>query len=829
MPHEERTVFEFRAGPLSEADVVVSHIRGEEALSQPYRFDIDFSAASGDEVKLADLCGDEGLITLRRPGGPERHAHGILSAVRLTGLSNAKPYYRATLVPKLWRLRHVTNSRIFQEATVDHIVKQILDSGEVKHRWDLTAGYPTLNYCVQYRETDFDFVSRLLEEAGIFYFFEHEADGHTLVLVDAVGNAAPETPTKVHYRQAPGADSAEMECLFRLRQRRGMQVSKVALKDFDFERPALTMAATHEESGASPELEWYEYPGGFTDPAAGKNIAQVRLEERRFGTERFEGDGTCLGFAPGSLFEISDHPDDSFDRKLFLVRVQHEATQQESSGAAESIAYVYRNSFVALDAGAPYRPRRRTPQPRALPTTATVVGTRGEEIYTDAKAQVKVQFHWDRDGKNDEKSSCWMRCAQVWGGPGWGGAYLPRIGQEVLIKFLDGDPDRPILAGATYNGENLPPITLPDDKTQSTLRSDSSPGGGGFNEMRLEDQAGAEQVYLHAQKDSTIDVLADKQQTVRASESLTVAKDRSIEVHADQRLVVEGDETSGIGANQTLMVTGQRATEVRGLHLETVGQAQSVVVGGNRSMTVASAAVETVGAAAMVTVGGALTVTVGGAMTQAVGGLFSQTIGGARLEWVGLSRDERVGKNSQAAVSQDFAAQVTGQVLWVTAKDHEEQVDGKVEYEIKDGLAWQAKEFQLEADKLTIVVDGNVALQIDGSGNVTFGAAGFTLDASDLSFKGSSVTKGGSGSADSATPKVTQLKPMKGDKAFVTFALKDQDGNPVANEWFRAEFPDGTVREGRTDGSGNATAYGPKAGDVKISLPRRDKDEWGEG
>ncbi len=830
MPHEERTNVEFRAGPLNESDVVVHRIVGSEGLSQPYGFDIDFFPASGDEVELADLCGTEALISMRRAEEPKRYVHGVLSSVRMTEVLNGKPRYQATLVPTLWRLRHVQNSRIFQDMAVTDIVKAVLDDGGVKQRWDLSGDYPTLPYCVQYRETDFDFVSRLLEDAGIFYFFEHEPDGHTQVLVDSVSSAASGTPPTVPYRrEILAADKRDEEYLVRLAQARGVRPTKVALKDFDFERPALAIAGESAQAAASLDLEWYEYPGGFTDSSVGKNVAQVRLEEWQFGMQTFEGEGNCMTFAPGGAFEVSEHPDDGFDKTLFLVRLEHEATHQEGSGEVSEIAHTYSNKFVALDSEAPYRPRRRTPRPQAYPTTATVVGAAGEEIFTDSKAQVKVQFHWDRQGKNDDKSSCWIRCAQVWGGPGWGANYLPRIGQEVLIKFLDGDPDRPILAGATYNGENQPPLTLPDDKTQSTLRSDSSPGGKGSNEFRFEDQAGSEELTLHAQKDETIEVLADKQQRVGTNESISVGKDLSIQVHGNQDLTVDRDDTSTITQNQTLLVTGARDTLVQGNHSETVGRAQSVVVAGNLSVNVTAVKQESVGGAHSVTVGGAHSVVVAGLMNQVIGGVFSQTVAGTRDEVVGLNQSESVGQGSQLAMKGDFTADIAGQVLHITAKDHQEEVKGKFACAVTGAATWQGKKLQLKADKLTIVVGGSPILSIDDSGNLSFSANKFAVTASsDLVLKaGGNVILNDSASGADGSANVSKLQPIKGDKASVSIAVKDQDGNPVANEWFRAEFPDGTVREGQTDGSGKATAYGPKPGNVKVSLPRRDKGSLG--
>ena len=826
MARVHRIVLELRAGPLAEPDVSVRRVVGREGLSTPYAFDVDFLPASGEPLELSDLVGAEALLTLRRPQGSERNVHGLLQSVEMVEVAAGKPRYRARLAPRLVRLGLVRRSRIFQSMSVPDIVKKVLDEGEVKHRESLADSYPPREYCVQYRETDLAFVSRLLEEEGIFYFFEHGTDEHVMVLADAGGGCvelAGDGTVPFRGVARVGAEAEEEEHLTELERARRLRTGKVSLRDFDFERPELKVEGQCEADGDAFKLECYEYPGGFRDGGAGSRLSRVRLEELRFGVETFAGAGTCLRFLPGATFETAEHADAAMNRKLLLARVEHEAWQR---GGEEAIDQGYRNAFAALDAGVPYRPLRRTRRPRALAETALVVGPSGEEIHPDKHGRVKVKFHWDREGKADEKASCWIRCAQAWAGPAWGASFVPRIGQEVVVRFLEGDPDRPLVVGAVYNGANPPPIALPDDKTRSTLRTDSSPGSGGANELRFEDLKGAEEIHLHAQKDETIEVLNDKRQEVRANESLEVGKDRSQEIRGNQSLEVTAEDGTSVGSSQTLTVIGTRTTRVGASHQETVALAQVVNVGGNRDITVGATAAETVAAAAALNVGGVYAVNVGAAMNKAVGGLFSGQVGGARVEVVGATRGEVVGKDSEAQVAGDFDEEVGGTVGLDTGKDQNEEVAGAVEIEVRKPVAWSAKEFKLEADKLSVVVDGKVALSIDTSGNVTFGANNFSVEGNTLTLKGSQVTKSASGTAASASPKVTQLKPMPGDKAFVEINLQDKDGNPVANEWFKVEFPDGTVKEGRTGGSGKAWVPGPKEGNVKVSFPALVEGKW---
>jgi type VI secretion system secreted protein VgrG len=305
-----------------------------------------------------------------------------------------------------------------------------------------------------------------------------------------------------------------------------------------------------------------------------------------------------------------------------------------------------------------------------------VVGPAGEEIHPDRYGRIKVQFHWDREGERDERSSAWVRTAQAWGGPGFGALFVPRVGQEVVLRFLEGNPDRPIVAGAVYNGQNPPAVALPDDKTRSTLKTDSSPHSGGSNELRFEDATGREQVHLHGERDETIEIRNDKDQVVHRDEQLRVDRDRSRSIGGDQELDVALDDASEVRGNQRLAVQGDRTTWVGERFTEQVGGSQSVKVDGSRDVMVRLAAAETVGAAAALTVGAVYSVNVGGALSEVVGGLRSSQVGGAKLEVVGAARHESVEKDSTASVGGDFASDVAAPVTVVSLKLCESEVRG---------------------------------------------------------------------------------------------------------------------------------------------------------
>jgi type VI secretion system secreted protein VgrG len=388
---------------------------------------------------------------------------------------------------------------------------------------------------------------------------------------------------------------------------------KVTLKDYNFKKPALNLKG--EKTGdKNTELEVYDYPGKFDEPGRGNNLAKVRLEE--YQTVKKEGSGatTCTHFAAGFFFTMEEYPRDDFNKKYLITQHQISGSQpqvlEETAGEGGSR---FSSSFECIPFEVPYRPDRVTPKPVVEGSqTAIVVGPQGEEIYTNEHGQVKVQFHWDREGQMDEKSSCWIRVSQLWAGRSWGAMYIPRIGQEVIVDFLEGDPDRPIITGRVYHGTNKPPYPLPAEKTKSTIKSDSSKGGGGSNEFRFEDKKGQEEVYLHGQKDWNILIENDKGQTVGHDETLSVGNNRTKTVGVDQSETIGSNKTINVGTN----------------HTETIGSNMSLTVGANETETVAIVKALSIGAAYQVSVGAAMDETIGGGKTEAIKVKKTQTIDG---------------------------------------------------------------------------------------------------------------------------------------------------------------------------------------------------------
>ncbi|MDI6755540.1 MAG: type VI secretion system tip protein TssI/VgrG [Thermodesulfobacteriota bacterium] len=569
-------------------DTRVVEFTARERVSFP--FELKVSLASEEEINFEEVVGKEALLTILGEEA-DRYLHGIISQFRRAGSRGRFFLYQATVAPALWLLSLEQDCRIFQNKDVQEIVKQIFkDAGIPGDRIEfrLQGQSPVREYCVQYRETDLNFISRLLEEEGIFYFFEHSEDRHVLVFADSAVAYKPILgEAEVPYNIAEGMVSEE-ESVYHFTVSREILSGKATQRDFNFEKPSLDLT-TQDQGKAHQKLEKYDYPGKYVDKEAGQKLTKVRLQELAAFQEKAEGQSVCARFTPGFTFKLTDHDCDSFNREYFLVEVLHKGAQpqvlEEKAGAE---GFRYGNDFLAIPSSVNFRPERKTPKPIAEGVqTAIVVGPEKEEIYTDKYGRVKVQFHWDREGKRDEKSSCWIRVAQAWAGKGWGILFTPRIGQEVIVEFLEGDPDRPVITGRVYNAEEMPPYELPKEKTKSTIKTNSSTGGDGFNEIRFEDKKGEEQLFIHAEKNQDIRVKNDCFEWIGQNRNLIVKKDQIEHVENNRHEIVDNDHLEEIGKDRHLKVAGKEAIEVGGSHSFTVGGNVIEVFKGNHNEQVA--------------------------------------------------------------------------------------------------------------------------------------------------------------------------------------------------------------------------------------------------
>jgi type VI secretion system secreted protein VgrG len=570
---EPRFLFE-----MKDVEFRVVQFSAREALSSP--FEVDLILASEDEIEFDAVIGKEGLLTILGEE-EDRCIHGLLKEFTQTGSRGPFYLYQARLVPTIWLLTLEQDCRIFQTKTVEEIVTQILEETAIpsdRFEFRLQNQYPPREYCVQYRETDLNFISRLLEEEGIFYFFEHSAEKHLLVFGDSTVNYQPiagerndEDKTEVGFHLADGmAPDTDFVRHFIFASQ--IQTGKVTIRDFNYEKPALDLTA-QEEGDTHQMHEVYDYPGEFNDEGIGKNLAQIRLQEAVMSKEKAEGQSNCPRFIPGFTFNLTDHEREDFNQEYYFLEVYHTGQQPQvlEALASQEAGTSYNNDFVGIPASVTYRPERRTRKPIVEGVqTAIVVGPKGEEIYTDEYGRIKVQFHWDREGEMNEKSSCWIRVAQSLAGMGWGAIHIPRTGQEVIVDFLEGDPDRPIVIGSVYHATNEPPYDLPAEKTKSTLKTLSSPDGGGFNEIRFEDKKGEEQLFFHAEKNQDIRVKNDCFEWIGNNRNLVVKTDQKEHVENNRFEKVDADHMEEIGKDRHLKVKGKEAKAVDDSHSFTV-------------------------------------------------------------------------------------------------------------------------------------------------------------------------------------------------------------------------------------------------------------------
>ncbi len=549
-----------------EHDLQVLAFSGREAISQPYRFDLELVSEHPD-LDLQALLHKPVFLAFDPAG---MGIHGLVHRIAQGESGKRLTRYRLTLVPQLAYLAHRINQRIFQHLSVPQIVAQVLEEHGIQaNAYRFQPGpviYPPREYCVQYDETDLHFIQRLCEEEGIHYHFEHSTAGHALVFGDdQTSFARLGQPTA--YLQDNGM-TADEPVIKRFAVRVATRTSRVSRRDYDFEQPRLLMEAAYraepaQASNSQPDLEDYDYPGRFTERARGKHLSQRALERHRSDCRLAEGSSDQPSLVSGHLLEISDHPRREWNDLWLLTEVLHEGKQPQvleesitnNVDTGDGFAQGYRNRFSATPWDIPFRPPLNHPKPKVLGNqTAVVTGPAGEEIHCDEYGRVRVQFHWDREGQADDKTSCWLRVSSSWAGDRYGGIAIPRVGMEVLVTFLEGDPDQPLVTGCLYHKEHQVPYDLPANKTRTVFKTLSSPGGGGYNELRIEDRKGAEQIYLHAQRDwdeniehdQKIRVGHERHDTVeansysefRAEEHLTVAGDRKVEVKPDDHLTV---------------------------------------------------------------------------------------------------------------------------------------------------------------------------------------------------------------------------------------------------------------------------------------------------
>ncbi|MHC4328440.1 MAG: type VI secretion system Vgr family protein [Planctomycetota bacterium] len=718
MPYTQENRFISIDTPLGKDALLLAGFQGNESISQPFRFELKL-LSENHNIVFEDVVGKNVTIEITLADGSQRCINGLISFFSQkrghdeSGSDLNLSYYTATMVPWLWLLTRTKNSRIFQNLSVPDIVEKIFtDKGFRDVKLQLHGNYTPREYCVQYRETDFNFVSRLMEDEGIFYFFEHEKGRHTLLMADPPEDHQPCPNQETAVYQTTTGGWFEDDVITGIEKQQKITASKYTQTDYNFKTPAtdLKVEATSQQALGPTELEIYHYPGEYEKRAYGEDRTNLRMQEVEAGITTINGSSVCRAFTSGYRFDLKGHyREEISDKPFVLTTITHEATTEDSyiaSGGQELDGdFSYNNHFTCIPHSVPFRPRRITRKPIMRGTqTAIVTGPSGEEIYPDEHGRVKVQFHWDREGQRDDKSSCWIRVSQAWAGGGWGAMQIPRIGQEVIVDFLDGKPDYPVIIGRVYHGTNKPPYDLPGDKTKSTIKSDSSKGGEGSNELRFEDKKGEEEVFLHGQKNWTIAIDNDKNQTVGNDETLSVANNRTKDVGTDQKETIGSNKTIGVGSN----------------HDETIGANMTQSVGSNKSETISIAKALTIGAAYQVSVGAAMNETVGAAKMEEIGAIKSVNVGANSSENVAANKSVDAGGNISESAGKDASISSGKKMSLSAGDDFGIKGDKKGVIEIKDELGIKCGKAMITLKKNGDIIIKGVKINItNGKGDIT--------------------------------------------------------------------------------------------------------------
>ena len=604
--------FELRVGALPARELTVLSLRGQEAMSRLFRFDVVVRTETDLLAHEPTLIGEPATLTMSVADEGSRVVRGIVSALESQGaLPHGERRFVVRVRPRMALLRRRRSSRIFQDLTLVDIVNRVLDEHQVRRRWQLVGTHRERGYCVQYRETDYDFVTRLCAEVGVFFFFESiPATAGDETGPDQLDAEVVFCDAAAHYPPMAGGDPAQDgvvrpapslavhaagalshgEAIHEFAYRRSIRSKSVALRDYDFERPLLELAAsvgigarsvgTPALLAAAPtlgRLEMYEHHGEYAETEVSHSHAETQLEQYRARAMIARGTSTCRRLEPGHRFHLEESQQPEMDGEYAVVRVTHEAIDPAEASRRQAAGPLqrYSNRFECVPAAVVYRPKRPRRDLTQVLESAVVVGPSGQEIYTDSYGRIKVQFHWDREGAKNELSSCWMRVMQPWAGASWGSQFIPRIGMEVLVSFLGGDEDRPVVLGSVYNATHQPPFILPQGSTRSGIRTQSV-GGQGSNELSFEDAAGAELIYLNAQRDLQEQVRRDYNVHIGGDQRVQVAKSQRVEVEGERHDHVAGVETRSVGGAQLLTVTGELRQSIGGRKTETITESLNV-------------------------------------------------------------------------------------------------------------------------------------------------------------------------------------------------------------------------------------------------------------
>ncbi|GID04924.1 type VI secretion system Vgr family protein [Pseudomonas sp. 008] len=553
--------------PLGPDVLLLKDMGGDEELGRLFSYELQLHSLD-NAIDLNQLLGKPMCLSLQLDGGGERHFHGIVARCSQNVDQGQFASYQATLRPWLWLLTRTSDCRIFQNLTIPQIIKQVFrDLGFSDFEDALSRPYREWEYCVQYRETSFDFVSRLMEQEGIYYFFRHEQGRHVLVLADAYGahTSAPGYASVPYYPK--NEQQRERDHIHDWHLAQQVQPGSLELNDYDFQRPSarIDVRSAMPRPHTAGDYPLYDYPGTYVQSADGEHYARTRIEALQTLHEQVELAGNARGLGSGHLFSLTGFSRQDQNREYLIVGTRYYISQESGETGGGVPSAQFESSLTCIDAQQSYRPLPNTHRPIVKgPQTALVVGPKGEEIWTDQFGRVKVHFYWDRHDQSNENSSCWIRVSQSWAGKNWGSMQIPRIGQEVIVSFLEGDPDRPIITGRVYNAEQTVPYDLPENATQSGMKSRSSKGGSpaNFNEIRMEDKKGAEQLYIHAERNQDIVVEVDESHSVGHDRNKSIGHNETVTIGNNRLRIVKQEDILSVGQRKTDSISQSYVIEV---------------------------------------------------------------------------------------------------------------------------------------------------------------------------------------------------------------------------------------------------------------------------
>jgi len=727
--------------PLADDTLLLRSLNGSEGISRLFQFQLEL-LSEDDSLKSDQLLGQKISARILLADGSDRNWHGFVSRFSQGGRNANLTSYHAEIVPWLWFLTRTADCRIFQTQTVPEIVQKIFhDLNFQDFELRLYRSYSKRDYCVQYRETDFNFVSRLMEEEGIFYFFDHSGGSDKLILGDdpAAHKPCPNQP-KVRYELTAGGWQDD-DVVLGWEKVEEFRPGSWAHTDYNFEQPSGNLMVS--VSGANP-YEIYDYPGEYTNRSDGDSLVKVRLQQEVLPGTVIRGKGDCRAFASGFTVSLEEHYRADMNAKYVITSIDHRATQggdySPNSAMAADTEASYRNTFECIPGTVPFRPLRVTPRPTVRGCqTAMVVGPGGEEIYTDKHGRVKVQFHWDREGKRDQNSSCWVRVSHPWAGKGWGAISVPRIGQEVVVDFVEGDPDQPIIVGRVYNGESMPPFGMPGGAVVSGIMSNSTKGGGGNNEISLNDTKGNELINIHAQydqqkkieHDERVNVGNDRTESVGHDEKITIGNNRTEKVGVNENITIGSNRTEKVGVNESITVGSNRTESVGANEKITIGSNRNEFVGSNETVLVSLTRTHTVGVNDMLNVGAAQEITVGGLQALTVGAVRMKTVGASETATIGANQTTAVAANQTINIGGSQKINIVSKLTETIGSDHSETVSSSRTASVNnnDSLTVGKNLVISAGDQITITTgDASLSMKKDGT---------IVLHGKDLTFTGS--------------------------------------------------------------------------------------------